>query len=263
METVEEIRRDQYVLIHLTSNKRWLVKVTSGFKIHTHKGYINMDSLIGLKYGSSVTSSLGVQFWALKPTVQDFILKGERRTQVVYPKDLGMIAAKTGISSGMVVVEAGTGSGALTTFLANLVKPGGRVYTYEIRPDFIEVAKRNVEKAGLTPYVTFNQKDVKEGFDIKDADVGIIDVGDPWTIVKPMWAALKGSGFLVSISPTINQVEKMVSELSKEGFIDIESLEVLVRGVEARVGMSRPSMRMIGHTAYLTFARKILPPDKY
>jgi tRNA (adenine57-N1/adenine58-N1)-methyltransferase len=40
----------------------------------------------------------------------------------------------------------------------------------------------------------------------------------------------------------------------------------MIRNMEAREGMTRPSMRMIGHTTYLVFARKVeklqeaLPP---
>lgn len=247
------------MLIYFTNKKKWLVKVSADKKLHTHLGYIELGSLIGKEYGSSVKTSLGERLWILKPTIIDLIFKAERKTQIVYPKDLGMIATMTGISSGSIVVEAGTGSGALTTFIANLVKPNGHVFSYEIRPEFIEIAMRNIDKAGLSNFVTIKQADAKEGFNEKNVDAVIIDVGDPWTLVRVAWDALKGGGVIASISPTMNQVEKLVAELVNTGFVNIESLELLLRNLEARTGMTRPSFRMIGHTAYLTFARKVLP----
>lgn len=252
------VKAGDNVLVYLTSKKKWLVRAKADEKLHTHLGYIDLGSVIGKEYGSSVETSLGERLWILKPTIVDLILKAERRTQIVYPKDLGMVVAMTGISSGAIVVEAGTGSGALTTFIANLVKPEGHVFSYEIRPEFIEIAKRNIDRAGLSNFVTIKQADAKKGFDEKDVDAVIIDVGDPWTLVRVAWEALKGGGIIASVSPTMNQVEKLVSELIDAGFVSIESLELMLRGLEARIGMTRPSMRMIGHTAYLTFARKIL-----
>ncbi|MCP8307754.1 MAG: tRNA (adenine-N1)-methyltransferase [archaeon] len=252
------VRAGDNVLIYLTNKKKWLVRANADEKLHTHLGYIDLGSVIGKEYGSSIKTSLGERLWILKPTIVDLILKAERRTQIVYPKDLGMIVAMTSISSGSIVVEAGTGSGALTTFLANLVKPDGHVFSYEIRPDFIEMAKRNIDRAGLRDFVTIKQADAKKGFDERNVDAVVIDVGDPWTLVRVAWEALKGGGIFTSISPTMNQVEKLVAELVNTGFVSIESLELLLRGLEARIGMTRPSMRMIGHTAYLTFARKIL-----
>jgi len=251
-------RAGDNVLIYLTNKKKWLVRVSADERLHTHLGYIDLGSVIGKEYGSSIKTSLGERLWILKPNIIDLILKAERKTQIVYPKDLGMIAAITGISSGSIVVEAGTGSGALTTFLANLVRPDGHVFSYEIRPDFIEIAKRNIDRAGLKDFVTIKQADAKKGFDERNVDAVIIDVGDPWTLVRVAWEALKGGGIFASVSPTMNQVEKLVVELINAGFVSIESLELLLRGLEARIGMTRPSMRMIGHTAYLTFARKIL-----
>ncbi|MGQ9470007.1 MAG: tRNA (adenine-N1)-methyltransferase [Nitrososphaerales archaeon] len=246
------------VIIYLTNKKKWLVRVNADEKLHTHLGYLDLGSVIGKEYGSSIKTSLGERVWVLKPTIVDLILKAERKTQIVYPKDLGMIATMTGISSGSIVVEAGTGSGALTTFLANLVKPDGHVYSYEIRPEFIEIAKRNIDRAGLSDFVTIKQANAKRGFDERNVDAVIIDIGDPWELVRVAWEALKGGGIIASISPTMNQVEKFVAELIDAGFVSIESLELLLRSLEARTGMTRPSMRMIGHTAYLTFARKIL-----
>ncbi len=252
------VRAGDNVLIYLTSKKKWLVRAKVSETLHTHLGYIELSSIIEKEYGSSVKTSLGERLWVLRPTIVDLILKAERRTQIVYPKDLGMIAAMTGISPGSIVVESGTGSGALTTFLANLVKPSGHVFSYEIRPEFIEIAKRNIDRAGLGEFVTIKPADAKVGFDERNVDAVVIDVGDPWTLVRVAWDALKGGGIIASVSPTMNQVEKLVSELVNTGFMSIESLELLSRNLEARIGMTRPSMRMIGHTAYLTFARKIL-----
>lgn len=250
------ISENDLVLLYLKPRKSWLVKIKKGDRAHTHAGFIEHNSIIGKEYGSSIESSTGKTFRLLRPTIADFLMRFSRPTQVVYPKDLGMIAAWTGLSSGKIVVESGTGSGALTAFMANLVRPDGHVYTYEIREEFVEVAKKNLQKAGLADYVTITKKDVKEGIDVKDADIAIIDVGDPWTLVEPFRNALKGSGMLAAISPTMNQAEKLTAELLDKGFADVWSVELISRELEARVGMTRPSMRMIGHTAYITFGRK-------
>ena len=254
--SVNTVSDNDLVLLYLKPHKSWLIRIKNGEKAHTHAGFIEHNTIIGKEFGSSIESSTGRTFRLLKPTIADFLMRFSRPTQVVYPKDLGMIAAWTGLSPGKIVIESGTGSGALTAFMANLVRSNGHVYTYEIRGEFMEVAKKNLQKVGLLEYVTITNKDAKEGIDIKDADIGIIDVGDPWTLVEPFKNALKGSGMLAAISPTMNQAEKITVELLDKGFVDVWSLELISRELEARVGMTRPSMRMIGHTAYITFARK-------
>jgi tRNA (adenine57-N1/adenine58-N1)-methyltransferase len=255
-----KVKKGDSVLLFFSKKKKWLVKIydETNKKFHTHLGYVDFSDIIGKEYGSKVTTSVGEDIWILKPYIMDIILKGERRTQIVYPKDIGMIIAMTGISSGYRVVESGTGSGALTTFLANQVKPDGHVFSYEVRPEFMEIALKNLQRAGLEKFVTIKLKDAKKGFDEKQVDAAIIDVGDPWDLIEPVKNALKGGGSMVSVSPTMNQVEKVVVKLTESGFVNIESMEVIMRGLEARPNMTRPSMRMIGHTAYLTFSRKVI-----
>jgi tRNA (adenine57-N1/adenine58-N1)-methyltransferase catalytic subunit len=184
-------------------------------------------------------------------------MKSERKTQIVYPKDLGYIAARTGLKNGSKVLEVGTGSGALATFMASIVKPEGHIYSFDVNSEFMEIAKRNLEKAGMDKYVTIRQHDPHQGIDIRDADVATVDLGNPWTVVDQVYDALKGGGAFVSICPTMNQIEKTVAQLKKSGYADIDCVELMIRNMEAREGMTRPSMRMIGHTAYLVFARKV------
>jgi tRNA (adenine57-N1/adenine58-N1)-methyltransferase len=175
----------------------------------------------------------------------------------VYPKDLGYIAARTGLKNGSKVLEVGTGSGALATFMASIVKPDGHIYSFDVNPEFMEIAKRNLDKAGMSEYVTLHQHDPHQGVDVRDADVAIVDLGDPWTVLDQVHDALKGSGAFVAICPTMNQIEKTATELKRSGYADIDCVELLIRNMEAREGMTRPSMRMIGHTTYLVFARKV------
>jgi tRNA (adenine57-N1/adenine58-N1)-methyltransferase len=256
------IREGDYILVFLSRRKNWLLKVEKGRQFHTHRGIIDITSVIGLEPGSTVQTSLGETVYILRPVIKDLILKSSRKTQVVYPKDLGAIAAWTGLSSGKIVVESGTGSGALTIFAANLVRPKGHIYSYDLRPEFQEVAKKNIERAGLGEYITLKQGDAKQGLDVTNADIALVDVGDPWTLVTPMKNALKGGGTLAAVIPTMNQVEKMTAELLRQGFVDVESIELIAREIEAREGMTRPAMRMVGHTAYLTFARKAVKINK-
>ncbi|MEW6605318.1 MAG: tRNA (adenine-N1)-methyltransferase [Thermoproteota archaeon] len=252
-----KIEEGSYVMLFHTPRKKWLAKVTQDKKLHTHLGIIDISATIGMEYGSAVRTTEGKLIFLIEPTIHDFIMKSERRTQIVYPKDLGYIAARTGLKNGSKVLEIGTGSAALATFMASIVKPYGHIYSFDVNPEFMEIAKRNLEKAGMLQYVTLHQHDPHQGVDIRDADVAIVDLGDPWTVVDQVHDALKGSGAFVAICPTMNQIEKTATELKRAGYADIDCVELMIRNIEAREGMTRPSMRMIGHTTYLVFARKV------
>ena len=252
-----KIEEGSYVLLFHTSRKKWLAKVTQDKKLHTHLGIIDISAAIGIEYGSAVRTTEGKLIFLIEPTIHDFIMKSERRTQIVYPKDLGYIAARTGLKNGSKVLEVGTGSAALATFMASIVKPDGHIYSFDVNPEFMEIAKRNLEKAGMSQYVTLHQHDPHQGVDVREADVAIVDLGDPWTVIDQVHDALKGSGAFVAICPTMNQIEKTTTELKRAGYVDIDCVELMIRNIEAREGMTRPSMRMIGHTTYLVFARKV------
>src|ERR671934_541826 len=171
-----KIEEGSYVLLFYTSRKKWLTKVSLDRKMHTHIGIIDISSIIGMEYGSVIRTTEGKIVYLVEPTIHDFIMKSERKTQIVYPKDLGYIAARTGLKNGSKVLEIGTGSAALATFMAAIVKPDGHVYSFDVNPEFMEIAKRNLEKAGMSEYVTLHQHDPHEGVDISDADVAIVDL---------------------------------------------------------------------------------------
>ena len=253
-----KIKEDSYVLLFHTHSKKWLAKVSLEKKLHTHLGIIDIAAAIGMDYGSSILTTEGKKIYLVEPTVYDFVMKSKRSTQIIYPKDLGFIAARTGLQNGSRVLEVGTGSGALTTFMASIVKPNGHVYTFDINEDFLTTARHNLEKAGMIEYVTMLHKDIHDGIPLTDIDVAVVDLGDPWSVLKEVHRALKGSGRFVAICPTMNQLEKTSMELKQNSYIDVESIELMIRNIEAREGMTRPSMRMIGHTTYLIFARKAL-----
>lgn len=244
------------VLLYLDAKRRYLVKVTKGREFHTHRGFINLDDLVGKRSGERTVSSLGVEFVALKPTVVDYILKFPRLTQIMYPKDIGLLLMYTGIGPGSRVVEAGVGSGALTTVLAYHVKPSGRIYGYEVEERFLENARKNLMRAYVIEYVELKHKDITTGIDETDVDAVALDLATPWTIVSHAYAALKGGGVFASFSPTVNQVERTVEALNVEGFIDVETIECITRNLKVKSGETRPVTVMIGHTGYLIFARK-------
>ncbi|GBC73930.1 tRNA (adenine(58)-N(1))-methyltransferase TrmI [archaeon HR04] len=245
-------------LILLHGKRSWLIRVEKGKKMHTHLGMIDIDEAIGKEYGSYIESSLGKRIYLLKPTTYDVVMKSERRTQIVYPKDMGYIASRLGIRSGMNVLEVGMGSGALTTFLASIIKPEGHVYSYEVRGEFIPIARRNLSRLGLEPYVTIVNKDASaERLEVSNVDAAVIDVGDPWKVLENVYDAMKGSAPLCAVCPTMNQLEK-ISSAMKGRFVDLEFTELMIRHIEAREGMTRPVFRMVGHTTYLAFGRKVM-----
>ncbi len=254
---MDKIGEDSFVLVYRDKRRKWLVRVSETPKLHTHLGILDCKSLVGKDYGTRVLTTLNDELVVLKPTLEDIIMKFSRRTQVIYPKDIGMIIVKCGIHSGSRVFEAGTGSGAATAAMAYIVAPEGHVFSYDINEEFQSVARRNLERFGLSGHVTLKRQDAKMGVEERELDAALLDIGDPWELVKPVKEALAPSAILAGICPTMNQAERLVETLHDEGFVATETLELIARDIEARTGMTRPSMFMVAHTAYLVFGRKL------
>lgn len=252
------IKNGENILLFLNGKRSYLVKAERGKSFHTHKGIIEFDRLIGKRYGTSLVSSLGVEFTALAPALRDFVFKAQRKTQILYPKDIALIVMFGGIGTGCRVVEAGTGAGALTTALAFHVRPRGRVHSYEIRPEFQQVALKNLKKAKLDKYVELKNQDITLGIDEANVDAVILDLATPWLVIPHAYAALDGSKSIVSFSPTIDQVVKTVEALEENMFVDIGTFECFMRRMQVRRGRTRPQTLMTGHTGYVTYARKAI-----
>jgi len=255
---MDKIKQNSPVLFFFNNSKKWLMKISKKESLHTHIGVIKHSDAIGKEYGSKLTTNKDKYVYLLRPTMHDYVMKLQHGTQIVYPKDLGYIVARAGIGSGQKILEIGTGSGSLTSFIANIVKPRGHVYTFDVNEDFMKIAEKNIKKAGVSKYITQHNLDLKTAkkLPLKDMDVALIDLGDPWTVIPQVRKMLKGSGSVFAICPTMNQLEKLTMSLVENEFTDIESTEHILRTIEAREGKTRHSFQGIGHTTYLCFARK-------
>ena len=252
------IEEGSLVLYFYNSDKKWLIRVEKEKKLHTHIGIVDVSASIGLEYGSSIITNKDKRVFLLPPNTYDFVMKSQRTTQIVYPKDYGYIAARTGLKNGSQVLEIGTGSAALSTFLASIVKPNGHVHTFDVNEDFMSIAKKNLEKSGMNLYVTQHKYEPDIISQLHDIDLVIIDLGDPWNYLDIVHPVMKSGASIACICPTMNQLEMLSSHFFRGGFIDSDCVETFIRKIEAREGKTRPSMRMIGHTTYLGFARKII-----
>jgi len=230
--------------------------VDEGKDLHTHAGVIKAKDLEAVNYSGQVKTHTGKDFYILKPSIIDFIEKMEKRAQIIYPKDSAMIIGLTGLSSGSRVVEAGTGVAGMTLMLANAVRPEGKVYTYEIRPEHQAQAREHLEEASLLDYVEMKNQDIYAGIDEADLDAVVLDLPEPWLASEHAAKALRFGGYLVSYSPSIEQVKKFVTSLPKS-FEETNTMEVMLRDWEVSDQRVRPSTRMIGHTGFITIARKL------
>jgi tRNA (adenine57-N1/adenine58-N1)-methyltransferase len=256
---VKTIAEGDDVLLYLDRERTYQIHIKIGEQFHTHKGFINLGELIGKPFGAIFTSSLGVDFYLLKPLIRDRVLKTDRRTQVLYPKDIGYILYQLGIGNGSTVVEAGTGSGALTMSLANAVMPNGKIHTYEIDARSQKIAESNINRSGLRPYVDMKLGDITQGIEERNVDAVTLDMATPWLVIDHAWEALSGSGIFLSFSPTIEQVMKTVYALEKKPFIEIETVELIMRRITVAENKTRPETQMIGHSGYIITARKVIP----
>ena len=256
------IKENDLIFLVLDERRRWLVEVKAGDSFHTHRGIIEFGDLIGKPFGSCIFSkpheSQGYKFFVLKPLPSDYILHMSRKTQIIYPEDAGLILIYSGIGPGSEVVEAGCGSGALTCILGNYVRPNGHIYSYDVNEKSLVRAKKNITKAHLDDVVSIQYGDIiEDDFKHKNVDSIVLDLAQPWKAVEKVKDYLKLSGILVSFSPTIEQVKKTTFAMRNNNFFEINSYELLKRRIQVKKNATRPEVRMIGHSGYITFGRKV------
>ena len=242
-------------------HKHFIFPLLPGGSFHTHRGILNHDDLIGKHWGSQVFSHQGSPFFMLQPSLADLLVDLKRSTQIMYPKDIGFILTSMSVGPGQTVMEAGTGSGSMTTALAYAVGPQGHVITYERRPEFQSLAFKNLERLGLEKRVDFKLGDIADGFAETNVDAVFLDVANPWDYIRQVRLALKPGGFFCNLVPTFNQVEKLLYSLRRENFAFIEVCELLMRYYKPEPTRLRPTDRMVAHTGYLIFARRIEPGE--
>lgn len=225
-----------------------------GTDFHTKWGMIKKEDIENSNTGTILKTNKGKEFYLSETGFMDYYRRIRRGAQIITPKDIASIIANTGIGSNSRVLDSGSGSGGAACMLANIVK---KVYSYEIREDHLKIVKQNMEMLGQTNIV-LKHKDVYEKIDEKDLDLVLFDLPEPWKAIKNAENAIKSGGFLVCYSPNLTQVSKTVQLLRESKvFIYERTIENIEREWEVDEQKLRPKFKMLGHTAFLTFARRV------
>ena len=203
-----------------------------------------------------VRTTLGARIVAVRPTLVEYVLEMPRGAQVIYPKDLGPILMLADLFPGARVLESGVGSGALTLAILRAIGATGQLTGYELRDDFARRARANVDGfLGPDVPLEIEVRDVYEGIELDDLDRVLLDLPEPWRVVKHAETALHEGGILLAYLPTIGQVMRLREELAGSSFGMVETLEVLQRTWHVDGQSVRPDHRMVAHTGFLTHAR--------
>lgn len=245
------------VLLIDAKQRRYLVTLKPGGQFHSHSGYVEHDAIIGADEGSTIPSTKGSAYLALRPTLAEFVLKMPRGAQVIYPKDLGPILMLADVFPGARVLESGVGSGALSM---TLLRAGAQVSGYELREDFAARAQNNVQAFlgdEMAERYTVEVRDTYDGIELTGLDRIVLDLPEPWQVVKHAERALRPGGILVAYTPSIAQVMQLRDALANAAFDLAETLEVLHRTWHVEGQAVRPDHRMVAHTGFLTHARLV------
>ena len=236
-------------------------KLTDGGSFHCHLGQLPSDDVIGQSVGGWYTTNRGHVLLGIRPTLGDYVRLMPRGPQVIYAKDLGNIVSMADIFPGATVVEAGFGSGALTTALLRAVGPMGRVHSYEINPEVVNKAMTNVQSViPDTSPLEVTIGDIFEGIADREVDRVILDLPEPWRATEVAAEALVTGGIMLSFLPTILQVQELVLALNADGrYARVETAETLLRGWNVTRRSVRPAHRMVAHSGFITTAVRCVP----
>lgn len=240
--------------------RQYLLKLDVDRQFQYHRGVLDHSSIIGIEDGSWVEASSGGRLLALRPRLSDFILRMRRGAQVVYPKDIGPILVFADIGPGMTVLEAGTGSGALTMALTRAVGEKGRVVSVERREDHADRARKNIERffGEIPAQLELRSGEVEEVVAEVAPERLILDLPEPWHAVEAAAEHQPSGGVICGYLPTVPQVQTLVDTLrATRAFAEIEVREFLFRDWKVAGRSVRPDHTMVGHTGFLVFARRV------
>ena len=260
----DPLSQGEKVLLIDRKERRYFVVLEPGKDWHFHGGIVRHDDILGRPEGCHVRSTKGSTLLVLRPTSGDWTVKAPRGAQVVYPKDQAMIVALADVTPGVTVAEAGAGSGALTSALLRAVGPEGKVISFELRDDHADIAERNViERFGEhPPNWELRRGDVIEGLPQVRCERVILDLLEPWEVLKAAGEALTPGGIVLAYTPTVPQIMRLHEAMADDprwGFA--KTVETLVRGWHVDGLAVRPDHRMVAHTAFLTTARRLPDPE--
>jgi tRNA (adenine57-N1/adenine58-N1)-methyltransferase len=254
------------VLFIDAKERRYLVTLEDSGEFHSHAGFVPHTAVIGAREGVAVESTKGARYVVMRPTLEDFVLEMPRGAQVIYPKDLAPIAMLADIAPGHLVFESGIGSGAMSM---TMLRAGARIVGYELRDDFANRARKNVE--------SFLGADALARFEvhIRDSYAGIatpaygrfdravLDLPEPWQVVPHLPVVMHAGGVVVAYTPSITQAAKVREALARERgeWVAMRTLEVLHRTWHIEGESVRPDHRMVAHTGFLTTARLLTARD--
>jgi tRNA (adenine57-N1/adenine58-N1)-methyltransferase len=261
MRTGDSFVTGEVCLLNDVRGKQYLVTLKNGVTFQSDKGSIPHEAIIGESEGSLIPTNRGTPFVALRPRLADYVLRMKRGAAVMYPKDTGPLITWADIAPGCVVVEAGTGSGGLTLALSRAVGASGMVVSVERRDDHATHAKRLIEAftGDVASNIDLRVGDVESVIEDVEPDRIVLDLPEPWHSVGPAASSLKGGGTFASYLPTVPQVQTLRAALDDaRTFTEIETFEVLMRNWTIDGRSVRPDHRMVGHTGFITIARKRL-----
>ncbi len=225
------------------------------------KGHVfSHDEIIGEEEGFRIRSSRGALWSVIRAPLYEQVPRMPRYATVIYPKDLGTILVWADVYPGARILEAGLGSGALATALLRVIGPEGTLFSYEVKEDAINRARKNIRMfLGEDPgNHHVKQADVYAGIDETDLDRIVLDVPEPWQVVPHAARALRSGGILCCYSPTVLQVKETVEALERSrAFVHVQTYETLMRPWHVTRRSVRPELQMIGHTGFLTFAHRV------
>ena len=250
--------------VQLTDAKGKLYSITlaQGSEWHTHKGMLKHDEIVGLPEGSIVATNQDLKFQAFRPLLADYVLSMPRGATIVYPKDAAMILGVADIKPGIRVLEAGVGSGALSISLLRAIGEEGVLHSVEIREDFAEISEKNVSSyfGGKPTNWKLTIGALQDQTFEADFDRVVLDMLSPWECLEVASKALVPGGVFMAYVATTTQLSKIAEAIKDSGnFTEPESSETIVRGWHHEGLAVRPQHRMIGHTGFLIFARRMAP----
>lgn len=259
---MKELRYGQRLKMVVRDGHQYLVTLQKNKRFETHHGFIPHEDIVAGGWGREHHFQNGERVFALPCGIIDTVLKLERRTQIVYPKDMGFIGLLMDIKSGDRIIEAGMGSGCMSIFLSRMIGDSGALYTYERNQDFLRIGMANLRKEGTLHRVVFHCRDLDQGVIETEVDGCFLDVPDPQNHIHTLHRALKNGGHMVVVCPTFNQCQQVLARSQQLGFMEMGMWEMLHREYKVNPDRIRPQDRMVAHTTFIINGKKSQETNK-